>query len=323
MKPQELSQALQVCITIKQPVCLWGHPGIGKSQIVAQTTAKLKKQLQDVRAVLLDPVDLRGLPTVSNGKAKWAIPDFLPTEGEGVLFLDELNRAPALVQNACFQLVLDRKLGDYRLPDEWSIVAACNPAGGGTSKMSDALANRFVHLDCETDIAQWSQWAVAKDIEPVVIAFLRFRPELLHMYDPKQKAFPSPRAWEFVSRITAAHPGNGIEHSLYVGAVGEGAATEYSSFMRLYRELPSIDAILLDPGKAPIPDLPATLYAVSSALARRATDSNLNRVFTYLDRLPQEYAVMCVKDAVGRDTGLQSTPEFTKWCAANQQFFSA
>lgn len=323
MKPLELSKALECCISIKQPVCLWGEPGIGKSQIVKQTTSRMSYSLQDVRAVLLDPVDLRGLPTVQNGKSKWAVPDFLPQSGTGVLFLDELNRAPALVQNACFQLVLDRKLGEYQLPDEWTIVAACNPSGGGTSKISDALANRFVHLQAEVDVMQWSQWAVTANIEPVVIAFIRFRPELLHQYDPKQRAFPSPRSWEFVSRITASHPGNGIEHGLYIGAVGEGAATEYSAFVRLFRELPNIDAILLDPGKSKVPDQPANLFAVSSALARRANDGNFGRVITYLDRLPQEYAVMCVKDAVTRDAKLQSTPEFIKWSTAHQEFFAA
>src|ERR1700674_2098107 len=152
MKPSEITQALDICLQAFQPVILWGKPGIGKSNIVHQTAARNSLQLIDVRAVLLDPVDLRGLPHVNgDNRAHWAIPDFLPRNGAGILFLDELNRAAQLVQNACLQLVLDRKLGEYTLPEQWRVVAACNASGTGTSKMSDALTNRFVHLDCETD----------------------------------------------------------------------------------------------------------------------------------------------------------------------------
>ncbi len=323
MKPSELTKALECCIKQKQPVCVWGAPGIGKSQVVHQLADILKLMMKDIRAVLLDPVDLRGLPMLNgDGRAKWAIPDFLPRDGQGILFLDELNRAPQLVQNACFQLVLDRKLGEYTLPDGWSVVAACNPSGGGVSKMSDALSNRFVHLKAEADLQDWCKWAFDNNIEPVVIAFLRFRSELLHKHNTTENAYPTPRSWEFVSKITAAHPGNSVEDALYQGAVGEGAATEYSAFLRLYRELPSIDAILLNPKGAPVPEGAATMYAVSSALARRANDSNIARIITYLDRLPQEYAVMAIKEATQKNPSLGSTPEFTKWATKNQEVFS-
>jgi len=322
MKPSQLAIALRYLVAIKQPAIIWGQPGIGKSQIVHQTAIAETMQLKDVRAVLLDPVDLRGLPTVQNGKAKWAIPSFLPTEGEGILFLDELNRAPALVQNACFQLVLDRQLGEYKLPDGWAVIAACNPTGGGTTKMSDALRNRFVHLQAEVDMQDWCTWAITHNIEPVTIAFIRFRPDLLHKYDSTQDAFPSPRSWEFVSKLTAANVGNGIEHALYAGAVGEGAAVEYSAFLRLYKELPNIDSIILNPKGSNVPNRPETLYAISSAMARRMAANNIARIMQYIDRLPMEYSVMCVKDAVLRDATLQSLPEFTKWAITNQEAFS-
>jgi len=322
LKPSALRQALEVCVKAKRPACVWGSPGIGKSDTMKQMAEELSRQLIDLRAVLLDPVDLRGLPTVKDGLSKWAIPSFLPREGTGILFLDELNRAPALVQNACFQLVLDRKLGEYVLPEDWTIVAACNPTGTGTTKMSDALASRFVHFDMEPDLTDWCNWAVSRNIEPIVIAFLRFRPELLHQYDVKLRSFPCPRTWEFVSQITASSPAREIEHALYVGAVGEGAAVEYSAFMKLFRELPSIDAILLDPVKSPVPSQPSTLFAIASALARRVNDGNFGRAVTYLNRLPAEYMVMSIKDAVTRDKTLCSTPEFTKWATANQEFFA-
>ncbi len=320
MKPSNLASALQTCIEAAQPACVWGSPGIGKSRIVHQVAHVLRMDVRDVRAVLLDPVDLRGLPHVNgDNRAHWAIPEFLPRDGAGILFLDELNRAPMLVQNACFQLVLDRQLGEYTLPPDWQVIAACNREsdGGGITKMSSALCNRFIHLDCEPDLEDWCKWAVTNGIEPAVIAFLRFRPELLHKFDRAEKAFPSPRSWEFVSRIAGKQTNPDIEHALYAGTVGTGAAVEFSAFVRLYRSIPSIDGIFLNPSTATVPNDPASLYAVSAALARRATVQNFRRAITYLDRIPQEYAVMAVKDATAREASLCATGEFTSWCVSH------
>jgi len=316
LKPSQVSNALEYCINARQPVTLWGEPGIGKSQIVQQTAKRLSLACQDVRAVLLDPVDLRGLPHVNgDGRAHWAIPEFLPRDGSGILFLDELNRAPQLVQNACFQLVLDRKLGEYTLPDGWRVVSACNREsdGGGVSRMSSALSNRFLHINVEPDLDDWCKWAITANVEPVVIAFLRFRSELLHKFDRNSRAFPSPRSWSFVSGITAQKPTTDIELALVAGSVGHAAAIDYMAFLKLYRSLPSIDAILLNPTGSPVPSEASTLYAVSSALARRVQPGNLGRVLQYLDRLPEEFNVMAIRDATTRDASLTSTPEFTKW----------
>jgi MoxR-like ATPase len=322
MKPSEVAKALTICIASKQPALVWGAPGVGKSQVAQQTAAALNRVVHDVRASLLDPVDLRGIPHIVNGKTAWAAPAFLPSSTvPAIILLDELNRAPVLTQNGLFQLVLDRKLGEYVMPDECEVIGCCNREsdGGGVQRMPQALANRFVHLTMEPDLEDWSKWAVNANIEPAVIAFLRFRPELLHKFSQSEKAFPTPRSWEFVSRITAQKPGNGIELYLYAGSVGEGAAIEYSAFLRLFRSIPSIDTILLNPQTAPVPSGPATLFAVAAALARRATASSFARIIQYFDRLPQEYAVYGVQDSVRRDSSLQSTPDFTKWAIAHSE----
>ncbi|SRR5581483_7042545 len=316
LKPSEAAAALTACLHASQPACLWGAPGIGKSQLVQQTAAIESLACYDVRAVLLDPVDLRGLPHLNgDGRTHWATPEFLPRDGHGVLFLDELNRAPTLVQNACFQLVLDRRLGEYVLPDGWRVVAACNREsdGGGITRMPSALANRFTHLNVEPDLDDWCRWALGAGIEPAVIAFLRFRPALLHQFSREARAFPTPRSWQFVSTIVGQQVSPDVELALVAGSVGHEAAVEFTAFARLYRSLPNIDAILLDPANAHVPDDVATLYAVSSALSHRAKPDNLGRVIQYLDRLPVEYSVFAVKDASTRDPGLQSTPEFTAW----------
>src|SRR5262249_11413548 len=127
MKASAISVALRTLVAAKQPVFIWGGPGIGKSAIVRELADDLNTSLQDIRALLLDPVDLRGLPFLgADGRSKWAPHEFLPGEVSGILFRDELNAAPAMVQASCYQLVLDRKLGEYTLPDGWAIVAAGN-----------------------------------------------------------------------------------------------------------------------------------------------------------------------------------------------------
>src|SRR6266851_3292509 len=255
MKASLVSQALRtLMLREKQPVFLWGGPGIGKSAVVHQLATTLKVALQDVRALLLDPVDLRGLPFLGpDGRSKWATPDFLPQDGEGILFLDELNAAPAMVQASCYQLVLDRKLGEYTLPEGWAIVAAGNRESDRavTTRMPTPLRNRFTHLNFEVDTQEWCEWAIKTRVRPEVIAFLRFRPALLSAFDRDNNAFPSPRSWEFVSRILNANPKAKIEHELIAGAVGTGAATEFGAFLKTFRELPSIEGILMNPAREP------------------------------------------------------------------------
>jgi hypothetical protein len=316
VKPSQLSRALDSYVRAKLPIAIWGSPGIGKSDIVRQCGQRLGIQVKDVRAVLLDPVDLRGLPYVNNGRSHWAVPEFLPQSGAGILFLDELNRAPALVQNACLQLVLDRALGDYQLPADWTIVTALNREsdGGGVTRMNSALTSRFAsHFELSVDLEDWCKWAITANLEPVLVAFMRYRPELLHSFDRTARTFPCPRTWAFVDSITKQQPPADLELPMISGAVGHGAAVEYLAFLKLYRSLPSLDAILLNPNAAPVPSEVSALYAVSCGLARRANAGNMGRVIQYLDRLPVEYSVMGVRDAVTRDATLTGCPEFTKW----------
>jgi MoxR-like ATPase len=291
--------------------------------VVKQLAETLNVPLQDVRALLLDPVDLRGLPFLaSDGRSKWATPEFLPQNGSGILFLDELNAAPAMVQASCYQLVLDRKLGEYTLPEGWAIIAAGNRDSDRavTTRMPTPLRNRFVHLEFEVDVQEWSEWAIQGAIRPEVIAFLRFRPELLSAFDRDANAFPSPRSWEFVSRILDSLDSQSnptIEHEVIAGAVGTGAATEFSAFLRMLRELPNIDAILLNPTQESVPDNAAARYAVASALAHCASDTNFDRICLYLDRLPTEFRVLCVRDATLRAPAIRCTAGYTKWAVEN------
>lgn len=322
MNPSRIAAALSTLIPIGRPVFLWGPPGVGKSQVVAQAAAALGRELTDIRAVLLDPVDLRGLPAPSaDGRCHWLPPAFLPTDGRGVLFLDELNAAPPLVQAACYQLILDRRLGEYVLPPGWSLVAAGNREQDRsvTHRMPSALANRMVHLDFETHLEDWLAWAGGADIRAEVTAFLRFRPALLHDFDPAraERAFPSPRTWQFVSDILRAGPPAEVEYDLLRGTVGEGAAAEFTGFLRVWRELPDTDAILAAPHTAPVPADPAAVYAICEALARKAARETMPALAGYAARLPVEFGVLLMRDALRRDRCVATTEAFAAWARDN------
>jgi hypothetical protein len=313
---------------------LHGSPGVGKSQVVKQVATKLGIEMIDLRLSQLDPVDLRGVPSVTKNKTVWNVPSFLPTSGKGILFLDEINSAAQATQAAAYQLVLDRKLGDYELPDGWSMVAAGNRTTDRAivNQMSTALKNRFTHINYEVNNEDWCDWALTNDIAIEVLGFVRFRPMLLNEFEQRNdskeerervqrlkdaQAFATPRSWEFMSKVVKEQPANDIEYELYSGIVGEGCAAEFMGYLKYYRNLPNLDALLMNPDKAKVPDEPAVLYALSTGLAAKATPDNMERVVKYALRMPPEFQVLLVKDAVMRDSALTNTKSFNEWASKN------
>jgi MoxR-like ATPase len=327
MKPSRLYEALHALIGERVPLHIWGACGVGKSQIVGKVAGDLHFQFLDIRAVQLDPVDLRGLPRVRDDQTEWVPPRFLPTSGNGILFLDELTSAPQMTQAGCYQLVLDRKLGEYVLPDGWVVIAAGNPASerGVHFSMPRPLRNRFVHLELEADLNDWCKWAISAGIRPEIIAFLRFKPDLLHTADATSdaNAWPTPRSWEMASNVLrgiARRQGTSFlsgtsefEAQLLDGTVGPAAALELLAFLRLFRQLPSIDEILLNPETAPLPTDLSAQIAIATALGRVMTDNSVSRALKYLDRMPTEMRVMSMRDAAGRDTAITHTSEFIRF----------
>ena len=276
MKPSRVAEVLTGLLNTRWPAFLWGAPGVGKSSVVRQVVDALDLHLIDVRAPLLDPTDLRGLPYLRDGVAAWAPPSFLPSDptSRGVLFFDELNAAPPLVQASLYQLTLDRRVGEYELPPGWRIVAAGNRAEDAAVvfRMPSALANRFVHIDFEVDFNDWANWALRAGIDPRIQAFLALRRDLLIDTRNMDRGFPTPRSWEMASDALMTFGGPADALDVLIGIVGEGAALELIGFCSRTLSAERVDAIIADPGRAPLPNELGDLHALVCYVAARAKE---------------------------------------------------
>ncbi|MDH5648569.1 MAG: MoxR family ATPase [Gammaproteobacteria bacterium] len=314
------------------PVMLWGPPGVGKSQMVAQVAHKHKVPVIDIRLSQMEPTDLRGIPFRHEGQVEWAVPALLPNSerhgNSGILFLDEITSAAPTVSAAAYQLILDRRLGEYTVPKGWAIFAAGNRQGdrGVTFAMPAPLANRFSHFEVEVHLDDWVAWAYANNIDERVIAFLRFRPELLFDFDPAHNpvAFPSPRSWEFAHRALQKFGDNpDLLLNGMQACIGPAAGIELKAFIDNLDNLPDIDAIVEGNADVPVPRETDLQYAVASALVGRAIrvrnsqteQAVFGHILDYAGRFPQkEMGVMLVSDmhrAVGQR--LFETPQFSNW----------
>lgn len=272
---------------------LWGPPGVGKSSIVAQTAQRYGIGFIDVRLSQLAPTDLRGLPVPENGISKWYPPEFLPTEGQGILFLDELNMAPPTMQGMAQQLILDRKVGSYTLPDGWLVWAAGNRKEDRAAvfDMPAPLANRFIHLEVAPDFDSFKHYGFEAGIHEQILAFLAFRPALLHQMDAKRPAWPSPRSWEMASRLLKA----GLDIST---VIGEGVAAEFQAFGQVYEVLPHLTEILEGHSSRPFPEEPSQRYALTMGLTLRSENEHQGlHAFRYLvNAAPPEWVQLFVSD---------------------------
>jgi MoxR-like ATPase len=271
MTPEALATFLTKLVdhNLKLSTMIWGPPGIGKSSIVAQTAQARELEMIDLRLSQLAPTDLRGLPVAdhTDGVSRWYPPEFLPRRGRGILFLDEVNLAPPAIQGIAQQLILDRRVGSYCVPDGWFIWAAGNRKEDRAAvfDMPAPLANRFLHLVVEPEFESFKAYALAHGIHEHLLAFLSFRPALLHKLDPQQPAWPSPRSWMMANALYGA----GLD---IAPVVGLGAASEFSSFVAIFRRLPDIAQILQGKGQQiAFPKEPSLCYAVTAALTTRAT----------------------------------------------------
>jgi hypothetical protein len=321
MTPNMIVPALKHCRSIGRAAFIWGAVGVGKSELVAGMAKEEKIGLIDFRMAMRDPTDIKGFP-MPDAKKKTMVfyrDDELPTSGEGILFLDELNSAMPATQAAGMQLTLTGRIGDYTLPPGWSIVAAGNRETDRSivNRMPAALSNRFIHIDYEVNVADWCSWALENGVSDKLVAFIRFRPHLLHKPDYNERAFPTPRSNVFADQHIKANLPRDIEYELLKGTTGAGHAGELTAYLRICDELPSFEAIMNDPGGLSIPNGTGVLYAIATMLGVHATKKNVETLMAYIERMPTEYQIVTVRDALKRDEDIAETPAYIRWGIAN------
>ena len=247
---------VEICARLKRPLFLWGPPGIGKSELVASICENMGGKLYDLRLALMDPSDLKGVlyynPAVGN--AMWNAPPDLPTKEEAAkypvvfLFLDEMNSAAPATQAAAYQLVLNRRVGTYELPDNCVIIAAGNrdTDRGVTYRMPKPLANRFVHLQLRVDFESWQNWAIEQMIHPDVLAYVTCNKNDLFQFDPSSNSvsFATPRSWVFVSQLLSQELKDVELNDLVAGTVGEGVALKFAAHRKIASQMPNPSDIL-------------------------------------------------------------------------------
>jgi hypothetical protein len=247
------------CMEVGRPAMIWGAPGVGKSDLIASIGKEMNRPVIDMRLLLLEPTDIKGIPYFDpdTKTMKWAQPSDLPTEtflSNAILFLDEINAAPPSVQAAAYQLILNRRVGEYHLPKNVSMLCAGNRDSdkGVTYRMPSPLANRLVHIEMRADFEDWQQWAIMSKVHPDVVGFLSHHKQHLFNFNPKSpdKAFATPRSWAFVSQLISDNLPESMNTTLVSGTVGSGLATEFTAHRKVSAKMPKAEDVLLGKEKS-------------------------------------------------------------------------
>lgn len=332
--------AINRCLPIRviPSVMLWGAPGVGKSQAVRQIAKEIergtgkKTVVTDVRLLLFNPIDLRGIPTANAEKtlAVWLKPQIFQMDDSSdvvnILFLDEISAAPQSVQAAAYQITLDRVVGEHKLPENCIVIAAGNRVTDKSVafKMPKALANRLLHVQVEGSFAAWKAWAIERGIHPKVVGFLSFRQTYLMEFDGSNDdlAFATPRSWEMVSNLLHA-VSDDIEkmYLMIAGLIGTGIAAEFRMWEKVYKELPKIEDIF-DGRNPPLPKNTDSMYALTASMTAYAREhkNEMRRIansIAYATRMPPDFATILMRDYMYIEKGykekLMRVPEFSEW----------
>ena len=322
VSPNAAKNSLRHAMSKKRPIFMWGPPGIGKSDIVAQITNSFSNSyLIDIRLSLWEPTDIKGIPyfDANQGTMVWGAPSELPTAEMAekydniVLFLDEMNSAAPSVQAAAYQLILNRRVGEYKLPDNVMIVAAGNREAdkGVTYRMPAPLANRFVHLELAVNFDDWFQWAVDNRINNDVVGYLTFAKKDLYDFDPKSpsRSFATPRSWSFVSELLDDGLDEGTTTDLVAGAIGEGLAVKFMAHRKIASSMPNPTDILTGKVKEMKSKEISAMYSLTVSLCYelkeacdagdKKFDDKVNNFLRFtMDNFDTELVVMGIKLAL-------------------------
>ena len=333
--PSELFKLLTLMFPLRMPVLVTGKPGQGKTDIVSQAAAACGAKLIMSHPVVDEPIDYKGMPAIIEDETGHKAATFLPfgnlkalinTDGPVVYFMDDLGQAPKSVQAAAMQLLLARKINGHRVSDDVTFVAATNRKEdkAGVTGILEPVKDRFATIvELEQSLNDWCVWALnpAHNIPHEIISFIRYRPQYLTAFEPTpgMTKTPTPRTIANVGHMIRAGIPKELELRVFNGAAGKEFAIELTGFLRIYRDLPDPDVVLMNPKAADIPQEKSSLYALCGALSARATENNMERFVTYIERLPEEFNVLSMRDAVARNKNeLAKTQAFAQWVVNHQ-----
>lgn len=331
MRASELKDVVKFSIKNKYPLLIKGAPGIGKSDIVEQACREVGAELIVSHPIVSDPTDYKGLPYPSKDGTKATFLPFgdlqrlIEADKPTVFFLDDLGQSSSSVQASAMHLLLARRINGHKISKHVVFLAATNRRKdkAAVQGILEPVKSRFsaiVELDVNTN--DWVDWAIENNLPAELIGFIRFRPNLLHDFKPTADILnsPSPRTIAYVGKmLNAGLPAN-TEYEMIAGAAGESFAAEFLGFLKIYRDLPDIKELIANPKAAKISDDPSTLFAICGALARNTNRSNFAKVILYTDRLPGEFQVLVIKDAIKRNHSLSISKAFTQWAAKHSDF---
>lgn len=322
MKPSLISKVLPTIIDKHVSVCITGAPGGGKTSIVHQLAKALGIGLIEKHLPTMLVEDF-GIPYLDKDATTFSyrMPDWFPYEGKpnlpekGILLFDDRNQANQDLQKVLANIQQARTLHNIPLAKGWSVISTGNRQKdrAGASRILSHLSDREVEIEFESNLDDSCKWALQNGVNPIIVSFWRFKPNMLHDFDASRDKNPTPRSWvEGINSLLGCVPSE-TELELFKGRIGEGAAIEFKSFVDMYRKLPSPDAVLMNPDTHDVPREGSVLYALSGAIAQRATDSSFQRVMTFAKRMPPEFTALVVRDALSRDPALAATQAFTDY----------
>lgn len=330
VRPKQLEELLEKCIAAGHPVAIKGKPGVGKTDIVQQTATRLDADIVVSHPAVEDPTDAKGMPwpDAESGQAHFLpfgnLSRVLNAKKPTIWFVDDFGQATAATQSAYMQWLHGGRLGEHQMPDNVTMVIATNRRTdrANVSGVLEPVKSRFVTLvELEPNLDDWTEWALNQDFIPTeLVAFLRFRAELLCDFQPTADLTnsPVPRTWANAARVMNLKLSPELNAAALGGAVGEGAASELLGFLNLYRELPDIGDMLDDPENAMLPgvDQPNLLYAIVTAMGARSSKKTFGAISRYAERLTDnaaaEFATLLVRDAVRKDDSVTQTDDFVR-----------
>ena len=324
MRAKQLKETIKFSIKHKYPILIKGSPGVGKSALVHQACLETGTELIISHPVVSDPTDFKGLPFPNKeGTAAKFLPfgdllRLIKADRPTVYFLDDLGQASSSVQAAAMQLLLARRINGHAVSDHVVFLAATNRRQdrAAVQGILEPVKSRFsAILELEVNVDDWVDWAIENDMPTELIAFIRFRPNLLHDFKPTADIIntPNPRTVANVGKIMNAGLPQETEYEMISGAAGEGFAAEFLGFLKVYRDFPDIEKLIANPDSADVPDEPSTLFAVCGALSAKANKKNFGNIIKFTDRLPGEFQVLLIKDAIKRNKSLANSTEFSTW----------